>query len=71
MIPVNQAMANKKTWKMPWSKLGERLEEKCSSLIIQDEAEAAAEAAAKPKHGRVVVDRGEAGKPSLYVDYVV
>jgi beta-lactamase superfamily II metal-dependent hydrolase len=67
MIPVNQAMAKKKTWKMPWSKLRERLEEKCSSLIIQDEAEAAA----KPKRGRIVVDRGKAGKPSLYVDYVV
>jgi L-ascorbate metabolism protein UlaG (beta-lactamase superfamily) len=67
MIPVNQAMAKKKTWKMPWSKLRQRLEVKCSSLIIQDEAEAAA----KPKRGRVVVDRGKAGEPSLYADYIV
>jgi beta-lactamase superfamily II metal-dependent hydrolase len=69
MIPVNQAMAKKKRWKMPWSELRTRLEEKCSSLIIQDEAEAAVKQ--KPKRGRVVLDPGKAGKTSLYVDYVV
>ena len=67
MIPVNQMMAKKKVWKMPWSPLRERLQEKCSSLIIQDEAEEAA----RPKRGHVRVDPGKGAGPSLYVDYIV
>jgi hypothetical protein len=67
MIPVDQAMAKKKHWKMPWGKLRARLEEKCGSVIIQDEAETAG----KPVRGRVEVAPSVAGKPSLYVDYLV
>jgi hypothetical protein len=67
MIPVNQEMATKKTWKMPWPDLRDRLVEKCSSLIIQDEAETAK----KPKRGKVTVDKGKNGEASLFVDYLV
>jgi hypothetical protein len=60
MIPVNQEMARKKRWKMPWPKLFERLQEKCSSVILEDEAEQAK----APRVGRIEAT-------SLFVDYQV
>ncbi len=66
MIPVNQAMAKAKRWKMPWPHLRKRLDEMCSSLIVQDEGQPAK----KPRHGHVTLHQpAKQGEEPLYIDY--